>query len=196
MDFSGFKKSKIANYFYLLRNEKNRKYFIIGLTVSTSLFFLLLAINPTLSTIASLQKQLNDLKFTEQSLQTKIHNLDNLQARYQVLEPDLDVVANAIPSEPDSVELTGQIQQAAVSSNVTILSITLSEINFANSQINSTQNFPLTIVAQGSYVNVSRFLDKLFTMQRVLTFDQISIDKDNQTGDLTSSIKATAYFNK
>jgi Tfp pilus assembly protein PilO len=195
MDLSELKKSKFANTLYLLRNEKNRKYFIIGLTFFMSIFFLLFAINPTLSTIAGLNKQLEDLKFVDNALQTKISNMDRLQERYQVLESDLGLVTDAIPKEPDSVTLTGQIQQAAASSNVTLFSVTLSDINFENSG-SAPQTYPISIAVQGSYSNISTFLDKLFTMQRIITFDSISIDKNVQNGELTCSIKAIAYFNK
>lgn len=196
MDLSKFKKSKAANYFYLLKNEKNRKYFIVGLTISTSLFFLLFAINPTLSTIATLTKQLDDLKVVDESLQTKIANMDSLQARYQVIEPDLELIEEAIPGEPSSVELTGQIQQAATTSNVTLLNITLSDIDYSEAVEIPTQTYPVTIVAEGTYSNISDFLDKLFTMQRIITFNQVSIDRNIQTGGLSVSIKAAAYFNK
>jgi Tfp pilus assembly protein PilO len=196
MDFSGLKKSKIVNSLYLLKNEKNRKYFVVGLTISTSVFFLLFAINPTLSTIANLNKQLEDLKLVENSLQTKISSLDSLQSRYQVIESDLNVVSEAIPSQPDSVELTGQIQQAGQSSNVNISSITLAEINYSQQVGNLTQTYPVSIVAEGTYSNISIFLDKLFTMRRIVTFNQISIDKNPQSGNLICNIKAVAYFNK
>lgn len=196
MDLSELKKSKIGNTLYLLKNEKNRKYLVVGLTISTSLFFLLFAVNPTLSTIANLSKQLGDLKLVETSLQTKISNMDTLQSRYQVIEPDLDAVTEAIPQQPDSVELTGQIQQAGQASNVSIASITLSEISYSEQTGNLTQTYPINIVAEGSYNDISSFLDKLFTMRRIITFTQISIDKNVQNGKLTCDIKAVAYFNK
>jgi Tfp pilus assembly protein PilO len=168
----------------------------VGLTIFTFLFFLLFAINPTLSTIATLRKQLTDLKAVDEGLQTKLANMDKLQARYQVLEPDLGLIEEALPNDPESVELTGQIQQAGASSNVEISNITLSDINYSQTTVGTTQVYPVTIVAEGSYNSVSTFLEKLFTMQRIITFNQISIDKNNQTGALVINVKAIAYFNK
>jgi Tfp pilus assembly protein PilO len=196
MDLSSLKKSKIVNYLAIFKKEKPKKYSLLGLTLFTCIFFLLFAINPTLSTIANLRKQLDDLNLIDESLQTKIANMDKLQARYQVIEPDLGLITEAIPQEADSVKLTGQVQQVAISSNVNLIGMSVSDISFSADTTSTTASFRITIVVEGSYSNVSNFLDKLFTMQRIITFESISIDKSLQTGALISSIKGVAYFKK
>lgn len=196
MNLESIKKSKFAASLKVFNKEKPRKYSLLGLTALTCIFFLLFAINPTLSTIANLSKQRDDLKFIDNSLQTKISSLDNLQSRYQAIQKDLGLVSEAIPDDASSVELTGQIQAAASSSNVSIVSISASDISISSQATPNIQTYPITIIVEGTYGNISAFLDKLFTMQRIVTFESISIDKNVQTGLLVSSIKGFAYFKK
>lgn len=196
MNLESLKKSKFATSLKILNKEKPRKYSLLGLTALTCIFFLLFAINPTLSTIANLSKQRDDLKFIDTSLQTKISSLDSLQSKYQEIEKDLGLVSDAIPEEPSSVELTGQVQAAASSSNVSLISMSASDISISSHATPNIQSYPITIIVEGTYGNISSFLDKLFTMQRIVTFESISVDKNVQTGFLVSSIKGVAYFKK
>ncbi len=69
------KKDQYAKYLELLpdfKSEKAQKYTTIILSLSASIILGIFAVSPTISTIANLQRQLEDDKFVEQKLQEKI----------------------------------------------------------------------------------------------------------------------------
>ena len=70
----GVKKEQYEKYLELipdLKKEKAQKYITIVLTLATVIMLGLFAINPTFSTIANLQKQIDDNNFVQQKLQQK-----------------------------------------------------------------------------------------------------------------------------
>ena len=80
-----FKNIKNNKYYKLLpdfKEEKTRRLSSIVFSLLALSIFGLFAINPTLSTIARLKKELSDAKFVDQQLTEKIANLSSLQEVY------------------------------------------------------------------------------------------------------------------
>src|ERR1035437_4968817 len=78
LQINAVKKEQYAKYLELipdLKREKAQKYITIVLTLATTIILGLFAINPTFSTIANLQKQIDDGNFVEQKLKLKINDL-------------------------------------------------------------------------------------------------------------------------
>jgi len=76
--FRKIEKEKYDKYFELVPNfkqEKTQKFTTVILTLIAFAILLIFAINPTLSTIANLQKQLDDAKFIKEKLDQKINDL-------------------------------------------------------------------------------------------------------------------------
>src|ERR1035437_7860822 len=106
------KKEQYEKYLELipdLKKEKAQKYITIVLTLVTIITLGLFAINPTLSTIANLQKQIDDNNFVQQKLQQKINDLAILQGKYSDLQNDLPVVYNAVPKTTEISLLVADI---------------------------------------------------------------------------------------
>jgi HAMP domain-containing protein len=95
-----FKNLKYERYYKELlpyiKKEKNQQYFAVILTLGASIFFALFAINPTLSTISKLKKEVEDRKFAESMLTAKINSLSSLSTEYEIIERDLELVYDAV----------------------------------------------------------------------------------------------------
>src|SRR5882724_3344563 len=74
-----------------IKNDSSRAITMLILTFLAMAFLSIFAINPTLTTIVELQKQLQDSQFVYQELQTKRNNLSNLQDQYKVLSDNNDL---------------------------------------------------------------------------------------------------------
>src|SRR4051794_1976618 len=92
--FENLTAAKYREYLKLLPSIHDERTQLITMLIFTFValsFFGLFAINPTLSTIVELKKELSDSQFVDQQLTNKINNLESLQQRYNLLGPDLPV---------------------------------------------------------------------------------------------------------
>lgn len=190
----GIKKEQYEKYLELipdLKKEKAQKYITIVLTLTTAIILGLFAINPTFSTIANLQKQIDDNNFVQQKLQQKINDLAVLQGKYSSLQPDLSIVYDAIPKTTMVPIFIAEVQSIAKNSSLTITSLQTSEVKLSN-QTPDNSSFDFTITANGTYQNMVKFLDTISHFQRIVAIKDISIS--TQSNALMLSFQGTVYF--
>ena len=182
------------------KQEKTQKYTSVILTLTASILLGIFALSPTLSTITSLQKQLEDDKFVEQKLSEKINNLSLLQQAYSSLEDDLPAVFNAIPEKSEIPLLAASIQGLANESNVKLSNFQTLPAEVSEKAILAKKfaSYDFNLTAKGDYQNMLIFLDKLVNFQRVTTVGNIAIAKTIEINitNLQLSIRGTAYFKK
>src|SRR6266699_3633243 len=110
--FDNLSAAKYREYLKLLpdmQKENVRAITMLIFTFAALSFFGVFAINPTLSTIITLKKQLADSSFVAEQLLTKINNLSALQTKYNLLQNDLPVLLEAIPDNAAAPTLMGQV---------------------------------------------------------------------------------------
>ena len=174
-----------------------QKFTTLVFTITALSFFGLFAINPTLSTIGNLNKQLTDNRFIDQQLQEKINNLYLLQQKYSQLTPDLPYVFDAFPKNPQAPLLVAQLQSLAQSSSITINNLQTFEVEIPNSSVNTKKYyaFNFSISANGSYDNLSKFIDSVIKMQRIVSINTLTLNRNTGDGASTQlNLKGTAYF--
>ena len=196
-----FKNIKYDRYYKeilpYLKKEKNQQYFAVILTLGASIFFALFAINPTLSTIAHLRREVLDSKSVEKKLSDKINNLSSLSQEYQDIQKDIPYVLDAVPTRPESLILTAQIQSIAQSSAITISNIEISPMSLDVLESTSSSSLIFDLSAEGSYENIKKFVLSLIDMQRIVSVDTISVSKaDIENDKVELNIKGYSYFKK
>ena len=197
----GTKKDEFAKYMVLIpsyKAEKTQKFTTIFLTLIASIILGIFAINPTLSTIGNLQKQIEDDKFVESKLEEKINNLSILQEKYIPIQQDLPIIYSAVPKTTEMSLLIGQLQSIAKSSNLKIDTIQTFETDNINSPAlyGDYSSFDFEISAQGNYQDIQTFISNLVNFQRVITLGNISLSKSRDINNamLILNIKGTAYL--
>lgn len=191
----GIKKEQYEKYLELipdLKREKTQKYLTIVLTLAASIVLGLLAVNPTFSTIANLQKQISDNNFVDQQLQQKLNNLSILQQKYSGMQSDLPIVENAIPTSTQIPLFTAEVQSIAQESSITLTGFQTAEIDLAKKTADSTSSFDFTVSASGSYQNMQDFLNKLIDFQRIVNLKEINLSTNNSV--LKLSVTGTVFF--
>lgn len=163
-----------------------RTYTGLILFLLTTSFFILFAIKPTLNTISSLNRQIEDGKYTDQKLQEKINDLSMAQVEYNKVAPFLSLVSSALPDNPTVVKFAKLIEAAADSAGVDILSLQFSPVDIYNKEIpagNEDVNTAVlgehnyTIVFSGSYKNLVAFHEYIRKIQRLSLIDKFTINK-------------------
>lgn len=193
--FNKVNKDKYSKYLELMpdfKKQKTQKFTTVVLTLIAIIVLAIFAINPTLSTIANLQKQLEDAKFVADKLEKKINNLSVLQTKYNNIQSDLPVVYEAIPKNPQAPKLTGQIQSILNDSGLQLVTIQASNIvEITNGKFYSF-NFDLT--ATGNFQSMASFLKEISTMQRVTDIKSININTSSTDNSLQFNVQGHAFY--
>lgn len=179
-----------------LKKEKSQKYLLIILSLSASIFFFIFAINPTLSTIAKLKKQISDAKYVEGMLSQKINNLSSLTQEYQTIESDIPYIMDANPKNPQVPILVGQIQTLGKDSSIEVTNIEVKPVNLISPTSTQSSSLNFEISGKSTYDNMQKFIDDLNKMQRALSIVGIQASKSLEGEGLDFIIKAQAYFKK
>lgn len=193
--FNKVNKDKYSKYLELMpdfKKQKTQKFTTVVLTLLAIIILAIFAINPTLSTVANLQKQLEDAKFVADKLEKKINNLSILQTKYNNIQNDLPTVYEAIPKKSEVPKLTGQIQSVLNESGMQLISIQSSEIVEVTRGKFYLYNFDLT--ASGDYQTMENFLEKLIGMQRVTDIKNINISNSSTSESLQFNVQGNAFY--
>ena len=199
--FKDAKKEKYTKYLELMPNfkqEKTQKFTTIVLTLVASIVLIIFAVNPTLSTISNLQKQLSDNRFVEQRLEEKINNLSLLQEKYSEVQPDIPIVLDAIPKNPAVVDLVAQVQSVANDTNLNLIGFQTFQVETTPGSVlgKKYSSFDFSLSATGDYKNMVAFMNQLVNIQRILTVNNLSISKkvSFDTSSLQLTVRGTAYY--
>jgi Tfp pilus assembly protein PilO len=196
--FENLSATKYREYLKLLPNiqqEHARSFITLILTFAALCFFGIFAINPTLTTIADLKKQLTDDTEVNHELQTKINNLSSLEQQYNQLGPNLTNILSAVPQNADAPLLTAQITALVQKHNLTVTSYRVEEVQLASlPKLTKTQSFVFSLQTQGNYNDMLAFATELDQLNRIITVEYMEISRDNQTNNLTLTIRGREYF--
>lgn len=198
IDKNLFRNTKIKYFEFLpdFKEEKTQKFTTLIFTLIALSFFGLFAINPTISTITELNRQLEDSRFVDQKLGQKISSLTVLQQKYTNLQPDLPIILNAIPKDSEVPLFAAQIQSVANNSNITIDSFQTFEVEISkNPNPRQYSSFAFALTAEGTYNDLSNFLSNLSNMQRVAGIDTLSLTKRSGiSNSLQLTLKGKTFF--
>ncbi len=181
-----------------LQSEKTKKLTSIILTLTATIIFGIFAINPTVSTIVGLKKELGDKKSVQKALQEKIINLSKLQEQYTEIQEDIPYILETIPKNPSPALLAAQIQSIAQNTNINITNLQAQAVELFNQQIaqqNKESSYSFSVSGTGNFYDISAFISELVNMQRILTVDAFSIDQAAKPADnLRFSLQGSAYY--
>lgn len=188
-------KNKYLELLPAFKEERTQKFTTLILTLISLSFFGLIAINPTISTIIKLNKELEDSRLVDAKLTEKINNLTSLQENYNRLQPDLPIILSAIPKNPEVPLFAAQVQAVAQASNINIDSLQTFEVGVSNiPSARGFSSFSFALVAEGSYNDISNFLTSLSTMQRIVGIDILSLTKKTGGNILQLTLKGRTFF--
>ncbi|MBI4089376.1 MAG: type 4a pilus biogenesis protein PilO [Candidatus Levybacteria bacterium] len=192
-------KNKYSLTLPYFNKERTQKFLGIVLTLIALSFFGFFAINPTISTILKLRKELSDNQFVYEQLETKIRNLSELRKQYANLQIDLPILTNAIPTQPDVHLLFAQIQTIAQQSNVKVRKLQNFEVEVLNNNKapgKQYYSYSFSITGVGALENIYNFASTLTNMQRINNIEVFGINSI-ATQDIQSlefNIRGIAFF--
>lgn len=198
--FNNFRKSKYIRLLPNFKEEKTQQVSTAVITVILVFLFGIFAMLPTISSIMQLQQEENNDQALKLQLQQKIDNLSVLQQKYNSLNNDFPYILAAIPQKTDMPLLEAQLQSLGKASNVSFTSLQTNQTTGDNTNVTNlppkTNNyFYISFSATGTYSDILNFLSNTLKMQRIITLDNISINKNTENvSQLQFSVRGKAYF--
>lgn len=180
-----------------MKDKKTQSVTMAILSLLTLSLFGFFAISPTLSTIAQLNRQLDDKKDIDRKLNQKIQNISSLQQQYATIQADLPLINAALPQRPEASYLLGQLDAIAKNFNITISQIQVSSVSLSKPKSTKTIEFPFSISASGTKENMSSFIQEISFFDRIVVLDQIAISQDetlDQDGKIT--LQGNGFYKK
>lgn len=192
-------KELIAKGNLLLNAKQNKQRATAYLYVIFSLlafsFFGIFAIGPTVTTISDLNKKYNEEKQALKELQQKNDALKSLSAQYVEIQPDLNLIDNAIPQSPKVAELTRQLEKLSIQNNLVLkkLDTGLMELYPAKNPTKPIFSFTFTVGIEGSEKDVNAFISDIVNMGRIIGIEKLQTGKQISS-TFAASITGRAYF--
>lgn len=182
----------------LFARPEVRAYTMLVLSLFTISFFGYFAIRPTLTTIATLRRQITDARFVDQKLQEKINALSLAQIEYEAISPDLGLILTALPRETKFPPFVKSLEKIATESGATIVNLSFQTINLSTPEATSTAReipigFSLTI--SGDYSNLADFVRRLTRFERLATIEKMGLSIiDPLRKELRLALTGKTYF--
>lgn len=168
------------------KTPQGRSFAWISLTVFTISFFLLVAIRPTLITVAKLTREIKEKREADKKLDAKIDSLVSAQkilaknsSKISLLEeafPD----NNKFPSLAYYFEATAQNHQAQIS-NFTFEKIVYSQNETARKkEKNPYLRINFSVSVEGEYQNLKNFIQAVENSRRIINIESAKFTKVNK----------------
>lgn len=183
----------------------------VSLTLVLSIFviavFITFALRPTIVSIVTLKKTIVESEKVLQQLDTKVKNIQLAATQLESVKQFLPNIDVDIPSQGAMYyPLTRAVENLANQNGITLDSETLGSTllfsrilsPFAPSKNQSVIILPFSVRVTGSYQNISAFLTKLLSMERIIMVDSIGITKETNSKGVEPSVAlnvaGSAYY--
>ncbi len=183
----------------------------VSLTLVLSLFvmaiFIVFALRPTIVTIVTLKKTIAESEKIRQQLSVKMTNLQKASVQFELLKPILPMLNSTIPNNgAEYLPLTTAIEILARQTGTQLESESLGPTllfsriisPFIPSKDQSVVELPFTARVIGSYPNISAFLAKLLSMERIIIIESVTITREigskEENTNVALNISGSAYY--
>lgn len=183
----------------------------VSLTIVLSLFvtaiFIVFAISPTINSIVSLRKTISESNKTFAQLEKKVADLQKASIQLETLTAALPVLNASIPNNSagyspfyTSIEIlasqTGTTLESESLGGTLLFSRLLAPFEASKNQ--SVVELPFSIRVNGGYPNISTFLSKFLSMERVVMIDSATITREagpkSANTMVSLSVSGSAYY--
>lgn len=173
----------------ILSEPRNRAYTTLILSVLAISLFSWYAIRPTVKTILYLRREISDKTLVNTQMEEKIAALIQAQANYQAVQADLPLINDAIPNNPQVMQLLELLNRLANTSQTTLASIEIKPIELLTTEIKSpktstllspkTSNleYIISFAITGAYQDIRKFTANLISARRIVNIDGLSFSK-------------------
>lgn len=184
-----------------LRNKFVRAYSPLIFSLITIAIFSFYAIRPTVTTILSLQKSIDEQTSVLNRLKEKEANLTQGKQNYDNLDSNVKNKLNGlIPDNPAMAQLINSISYSAQQAEASISGLQFETVTLETEKNALNKAAPITplsftLTTQGPFQNLMRLLTEIKKTDRLISISSINFVQPPEA-DLIMSISGNAYYLK
>lgn len=177
------------NFNYYKEKESFRNFVELILTLIAIIVFSVFALKPTAITIIELNKEIKAKENTIKAMDSKIKDLQKAQMLLSQKQEIIELINIALPSGADPEIAMRQTEAALITSGSEINQISITEVPLTSTTKtntekanlpNNTSAFGEGFLLKGSYTSVTKALETIENLRRIVIFDQVSLSKSNK----------------
>ena len=184
----------------VLQQPQTAGYLVLILTFATLTFFGYFAIKPTLATIVTLRKQIQDDHFINEKLEQKISDLIAAQESYQQLQPDLPLMYRSIPQAPHFSTLIVALENVTAQYDASISALQAQSLSLypleptIKESSASARLVEFTVTLEGNYQHIVQFLEQLIHIDRLISVRSIEMRSEQGNALVRVNLLLSAYY--
>jgi len=188
----------------IYRNQTTQVSLSVVLALFLVAFFVMVALRPTLATIAGLKKEITESKEVLTILTKKSNDLAQANRVWEKLKPKLPLVETAIPQGGVDYEgLVAAFEVLSAEAEVEFASLTLGEavLYSANPKLyqgreQEVVEIPITIRVSGPFLSALKFVEKISQMGRLIRVESMTVTSEATSGkeEVAISITGTTAY--
>lgn len=166
------------------------------------------AIRPTIQTILTLQKEIEDNRLVNAQMEEKIEKLIEAHATYQSIEADLPYITQALPNAAEALTALGQIRNIAIIRGASISAITSSAAPLLSKEESAptttrlakvipnrkVKSVQLSVTLMGTYEMLQNSIEDILSMRRIITVEAIGFTPNPETQELKLVMRLNAHY--
>ena len=173
---SGAKMAKFDTFLdekYLPLDKRTKILIIIAVFIIPALLFYFVCFNPQADKIATLQKQANTLNDDLKKVRKTVADLPRYKNEFAEVQKQFDTMAVLLPKSQEIPNLLRNISDLGKSTGLDFLKF----VPGAEVPKDFYAEIPIDIAIVGPYHNLGSFLDKVSKLDRIVTVNNINVDK-------------------
>lgn len=190
----------------LYQKKQYRVYASLILSLFAIAFFAFFAIRPTVVTIASLVKEIEDKEIVAQKLEEKINALSKARSEYANISADLPLIEDALPQKTKPSLFVRQVETLASQNGVALQSIQIGQAPLLGEKEKTSPGSEVKIKepglspikfnfsVSGGYQSLKSFLKDLEALRRLVTFSSFVFKVEQKGTSLTLSVSGEIYY--
>jgi Tfp pilus assembly protein PilO len=185
----------------ILKNKTVKTYSSLVFSLFMVVIFSLFAIKPTITTIVALQKSIDEQEKLLEQIQKKGQDLEVGKKNYDQIDSDTKLMLlGLIPNSTSIPSLIDSLSSLAASFDASMSGVQIQPVDLQGSPSRLSKQAGLkeiefTLSVQGSYIQLTDFLDALYRIDRLINIQTVAFSKQVD-GGLTMTVNARANFIK
>jgi hypothetical protein len=196
------RKSRYYTYIRpVIRNKFVKTYSSLIFSLIAISIFSYFALRPTITTILSLQKSIDEQTAVLNSLKEKVNNLVEGKRNYENIPlPVKDKIEVLVPDNPALASLINSLSYAAEVSGTSVSGLQIQPVELENPSIRLSKNAQLaqidfTLNTQGGFADSMELLSILKRSDRLITITGVNFNQPSESS-LLMSVTGKAYYLK
>lgn len=169
-------------------------------TFITMIVFIFFAIKPTIETILVLQKKLTDSSQVLKQVSKKVEDLSLGKQNYDQIDPGIkNKIQTAITDNINLKSLIQNLEQAALQNQASISALQIQPITVEtklNDSLGNLSEVNFVFNTEGSYQNLISLLQELRVSARLISIENVVLNKLEEGEGLVMSLTGKAYYMK